>query len=144
MLAAVASGGCPAPVEITRDPARPRLFVVLREKATGAGFAAALSQFYRAHPETAYFDKLYDLTEYRAVVTHADVMVIVEAYCAANTDPQHPCRTAFVTHDPNFGLWATAMSHLFPGREHRAFPSFEAAEAFLAEPIEQRPPFVSG
>lgn len=101
----------------------------------------ALSELYTDQPELAYLDKLYDLLDYPSVVTHADLLLIVDAYRKANTNPLHPCRTAFVTRDPYFGLWATAMGQLFVGREHRAFTSFQAAEAFLAEPMAERPPF---
>lgn len=131
------------PVEIRLEPDGSRLFVALRARATGQGFAQALARLYREQPHTAYVDKLYDLTDYRGVVTQAQVMMIVEAYTEANTNPRHPCRTAFVTLDPNFALWAKAMSHLFPGREHRCFPTFAAAESFLAQPMAERAPFTA-
>ena len=130
-------------VEIVIDESVPRLFVTLGAAATGTGFAEALCRLYRDQPHTAYYDKLYDLTEYRGAVTPADVLAIREAYLRSNTDPRHACRTAFVTNDPNFRLWAAAMSHQFVGREHRAFATFDAARAFLDEPIAQRAPFVS-
>ena len=130
-------------VAIRIDESARRLFVTLGSAATGAGFAAALSRLYQEQPHTAYYDKLYDLTEYEGAVTPADVLTIREAYLRANTDPRHPCRTAFVTQDPNFRLWAAAMSHQFAGREHRAFPTFEAARAFLDEPLGQREPFIA-
>ena len=128
------------PVEIAVDASIPRLLVTLRQAATGQGVAEALARLYTDQPELAYLDKLYDLLEYPGVVTHADLLLIVDAYRKANRNPQHPCRTAFVTHDPYFSLWAKAMSHLFPGREHRAFPDFEAARAFLDEPMAERAP----
>ena len=132
----------PAPVEIALDASIPRLRVTLREGATGQGVAMELSQLYLDRPELAYVDKLYDLTRYPGVVTHADLLLIVDAYKKANTDPRHPCRTAFVTHDPYFGLWAKAMGHLFPGREHLAFTTFADAEAFLDQPMAERRPYV--
>lgn len=143
MLSQVVRESARSAVEIEIDASLPRLFVRLGHAATGGGFAAALSRLYSEQPQTAYYDKLYDLTEYSGTVTPADVLVIREAYVAANTDPHHPCRTAFVTNDPNFRLWAAAMSHQFLGREHRAFATFEAARAFLDEPIGDRPPFVA-
>ena len=131
------------PIELVVDASIPRLYVTLREGATGPGVGQALAELYRRQPDLAYLDKLYDLMEYPGVVSHADLLPIVEAYRAANTNPLHPCRTAFVTFDPYFGLWASAMSQLFPGREHRAFTSFDKARAFLDEPMDQRPPFVT-
>lgn len=142
MLAEIARERPLEPVEIRLDPAIPRLFVTLREGATGQGVAAALSKLYCDQPELAYLDKLYDLTDYPGVVTHADLLLIVDAYRKANTNPRHPCRTAFVTHDPYFGLWAKAMGHLFPGREHLAFTSFEPARAFLDQPLAERAPYL--
>jgi hypothetical protein len=128
-------------IEITADLSIPRLFVTLREAATGPGVAEALSRLYLQQPKLASIDKLYDLTAYPGVATHDDLLVIVDAYLKAKVDPRHPCRTAFVTSDPHFELWAKAMSHLFPGREHRAFAAREPALAFLDEPMDQRPPF---
>ena len=141
MLAAGCSDAGGTPIEITFDAATGRLFVALRVGATGPGFADAMSRLYRERPEMSYVDKLYDLTEYEGVVTHADLTRVIEAYTKANRNPRHPCRTAFVTPDPNFGLWAAAMSQLFVGREHRAFGDFESAEAFLAEPLSTRRPY---
>jgi hypothetical protein len=127
-------------MEITFDAATGRLLVALRVGATGPGFADAMIRLYRERPELSYVDKLYDLTEYEGVVTHADLTRVIEAYNKANPNPRHPCRTAFVTPDPNFGLWAAAMSQLFVGRDHRAFADFESAEAFLSEPLNIRRP----
>lgn len=142
MLAEIDPAPCLEPIEIRLDASIPRLLITLREKATGPGVAEALSQLYRDQPPLSYVDKLYDLTRYPGVVSHADLLVIVEAYRKANTDPRRPCRTAFVTHDPYFGLWAKAMGHLFPGREHRAFTDFATAQAFLDEPLAERAPFL--
>jgi len=144
MLAAAPRSTHLEPIEISFDPAIPRLFVTLRDGLTGPGFAAAMVDLYRAQPELAYVDKLYDLTDYLGVVSHADLLLIVEAYREINPDPQHPCRTAFITHDPFFGLWADAMGHLFVGREHRAFTHAGQAEAFLNEPLSARPPYLPG
>ncbi len=144
MLAETARERTPDPIEIRLDASIPRLFITLRQGATGPGVAEALSKLYREQPELAYLDKLYDLLDYPGVVTHADLLVIVEAYRKANTDPRRPCRTAFVTHDPYFGLWAEAMGHLFPGREHRAFTNWAPAQAFLNEPIGERAPYSPG
>ncbi len=131
----------PSAIEFHLDPAIPRLFVSIDERATGPGVAKDLSRLYTEQPEVTHLDMLFELNGYRGVVTQADMKVIVEAYLKANQDPSRPCRTAFVTPDPLFHFWAAAMSYLFTGREHRVFTSFQAASAWLDEPMNERPPF---
>jgi hypothetical protein len=131
----------PSAIEFHLDQAIPRLFVSIDERATGPGVAEALSRLYTEQPEVTLLDILFELDGYRGVVTHGDMKVIVEAYLKANRDPSRPCRTAFVTPDPLFHFWAAAMSYLFTGREHRVFSSFQAASAWLDEPMGERPPF---
>ncbi|MBW3617067.1 MAG: hypothetical protein KY446_04840 [Proteobacteria bacterium] len=130
-------------ITIARDRHAPRLLVTLRGALSGRSVAQSLSQVYLSDPEVTRFDMLFDLTEYEGSVGNDDVEAIVAAYKQSNSDPLHPCRTAFVTPDPYFDDWAVVMSFQFTGREHRAFASFGAAETFLADPIEQRPPFTA-
>ena len=115
----------------------------MRGALNGRAVAQSLSQAYLSDPDVTRLDMLFDLTAYRGSVGNDDVETIVAAYKQSNSDPLHPCRTAFVTTDPFFDDWATVMSFQFTGRERRAFASFAAAEAFLADPIEQRRPFTA-
>ena len=128
-------------IAISRDLHDARLLVTLSGPLAGPSVATALSKAYLEDPEVTRLDMLFDLTEYQGAVGPGDVDSIVAAYKQSNSDPLHPCRTAFVTTDPLFFQWAAAMSFQFPGREHRAFPTFQAAEAFLGEPMAQRAPF---
>ena len=141
MTAQSALRAAPDPVSFRMDRSIPRLFVTIDERATGPGVAEALSGLYRAQPEVTRLDMLFALTGYRGVVTHEDLQAIVAAYLESNRDPSHPCRTAFVTPDPHFHLWAAAMSYLFTGREHRVFTTHQAATTWLDEPMAERPQF---
>jgi len=141
MTAQAALRASPDPISFRLDRSLPRLFVTIDARATGPGVAEALSGLYREQPEVTRLDMLFALNGYRGVVTHEDLQAIVGAYLGSNRDPTHPCRTAFVTPDPHFHLWAAAMSYLFTGREHRVFLTDEAASAWLDEPMAGRPPF---
>ena len=128
-------------ITIRREGDPSRLRVVLKGPLTGLAVAEGLSETYLAQPEVTRLDMLFDLTEYQGAVGPDDIEMIVAAYQKSDPDPLHPCRTAFVTPDPFFHHWAAAMSFQFSGREHRAFPTFPKAEAFLSEPMDKRPPF---
>ena len=141
MSASNPKGGTPPSIEHRIDRDIPRLFVAVRGDVSGDKMAQALIDLYRAAPEVIGYDMLFDIRDYEGAVEADHVMSIVQAYLSYDPDPRHPCRTAFVTVDKNFRLWAAAMSFQFRGREHRAFETMEEAERWLAEPMEQRPPF---
>ena len=128
-------------IEIRFDEAMPRLFVTIRGPVTGHRVATALAQAYLARPELVRQDMLFDLRAYTGAVEADHVKIIVDAYERCEPDSKIPCRTAFVTPDKNFRLWAAAMSFQFKGREHQAFPTFDEAEAFLGQPMAERHPF---
>ena len=123
------------------NAANPRLRIVIGGRINGHDVADAFIRLYAETPEAARYDRLFDLTGYRSGFEIEHLQRIVPAYRRTNPDATHPCRTAFVTRDPNFQLWATSMGYQFTGREHRAFATFEEAERFLDEPLAQRPPF---
>ncbi|HEX8569179.1 MAG TPA: hypothetical protein VF699_04550 [Caulobacteraceae bacterium] len=118
----------------------PRLRIVLAGDIDGDEVVDTFIRLYAERPETAMSDRLFDLTGYQSGFDNRHLQRIAPAYKAANPDPRHPCRTAFVTRDPNFGLWAKAMGYQFDGRDLRAFSTLEEAESFLAEPLEERAP----
>ena len=144
-MAAPADASSVPLISITDEPgaAVPRLRIVLRGRVNGHEIADAFIRLYAERPEIARADRLFDLTGYRSGFELEHLQRIMPAYQATNPDPQHPCRTAFVTRDPNFDLWAKSMGFQFSGREHRAFPTFEEAERFLDQPIAERPPYPS-
>jgi hypothetical protein len=131
----------PAEIDIRVDRATSRLFVTIAGAATGLQVANALARCYLADPEVVRWDMLFDLRTYQGAVEADHVKIIVDAYERCDPDSKVPCRTAFVTPDKNFRLWAAAMSFQFKGREHQAFPTFEEAERFLGEPMAERHPF---
>ena len=128
-------------VSVDLEPCGQRLRVTLSGGVSGLQVAEALSQLYLDQPEVTRLDMLFDLTAYEGEVETPHIKLIAAAYLQSNREPQHPCRTAFVTVDPNFGLWAASMSFIFVGREHRAFFTFDEAQAFLDEPLASRAPF---
>ena len=125
-LTAIAlKSGNPASIEHRIDRDMPRLFVTVRGDVSGDNMAAALIQLYAAAPEVIGYDMLFDIRDYEGAVEADHVVSIVQAYLQYDPDPLHPCRTAFVTVDKNFRLWAAAMSFQFRGREHRASDTME-------------------
>ena len=120
------------------DAANPRLRVVLRGRVNGHHVADAFIRLYAERPEVAVYDRLFDLTAYRSGFELEHLQRIAPAYRAANPDLRVPARTAFVTHDPNFGLWTQSMGYQFTGREFRAFASAEEAERYLDVPFVER------
>jgi hypothetical protein len=102
--------------------------------------AAALMKLYAEHPRAPYYDRLFDLLDYQAGLDQQELARVATAYKERNTDPSFPCRTAIVTLDPHFGLWARSMDFQFEGRRHRAFATVKEAELWLATPLDQRRP----
>ena len=140
-MPALAQNAGPKDIDIRLDHDMPRLFVTIRGGVTGHQVATALIRTYADHPDVVRWDMLFDLSDYTGAVEAEHVKIIVAGYECHNPDPKIPCRTAFVTPDKNFRLWAAAMSFQFKGREHQAFETFEEAEAFLAPPMDERHPF---
>ena len=130
-------------VSLTLEPdaPNPRVRMVLRGSVRGDDVADAFIRLYDEHPETAYYDRLFDLTAYTSGFGLGHLQRMAPAYARANTDPSHPCRTALVTRDQHMRLWSESMGYQFKGREHRAFASFDEAERFLAEPLAARRAF---
>ena len=121
------------------DAPHPRLRIVLAGRIDGDQVADRFIRLYAANPVAATFDRLFDLTGYEAGFEVRHLQRIAPAYRQANPDPDHPCRTAFVTRDPNFALWTKSMGYQFNGRDFRAFMSFEEAERWLDQPPAERP-----
>lgn len=141
MIASEFSPLVPCEIGFDVDDTRPRLQVTLKGPLSGREVSRALSDLYLTQPKVIRYDMLFDMWAYEGAVEAEHLVPIIEAYGKAKPDPLHPCRTAFWIQDENFGLWAAAMSYQFFGREHRAFQDAREAEAFLAEPMAQRPPF---
>ena len=93
-----------------------------------------LLKLYAEHPRAPYYDRLFDLTEYKTGLDPENLARVASAYRDLNTDPSFPCRTAIVTQDPHFGLWARSMDFHFQGAQHRTFATVEEAEVWLAVP----------
>ena len=127
-------------IEMTIEEGGPNTLVrfIVRGVTRPEAGASALFKLYQEHPRAPYYDRLFDLSEYTAGLDAQNMAKVAGAYKELNTDPSFPCRTAIVTHDPNFALWARALDFQFEGRQHKVFPRLEAAEAWLAEPLEQR------
>ena len=127
-------------VDITveeREP-NPLVRIVVRGLINPEEGAAVLLKLYAEHPRAPYYDRLFDLTGYETGIDPQNLARVAAAYRERNTDPSFPCRTAIVTLDRHFSLWARTMDFQFEGREHRAFPTVEEAETWLATPLDQR------
>ena len=120
-----------------REP-NPLVRFVVRGLVSPEEGAEALLKLYEAHPRAPYYDRLYDLTGYETGIDPQNLARVAAAYREKNTDPSFPCRTAIVTRDRNFGLWARSMDFQFEGREHRTFATVEEAERWLAVPLDDR------
>lgn len=128
-------------LETRTDDAAARLWVSIAGQVTGRQVSKTLSALYLEHPRVTGYDMVFDVREYRGSVWAQDLLPIVAAYRRSAPPPDWPCRTAFITTDPNARYWAAVMSFQFVGREHRAFTDLAEAEAWLDPPIEGRPPF---
>ena len=129
-------------IEMTVEdrPANPLVRIVVRGLVRPEEGAQALLKLYAEHPRAPWYDRLFDLTGYETGIDPQNLARVAAAYREKNTDPSFPCRTAIVTRDRHFGLWARSMDFQFEGREHRAFPTLEEAERWRAVPLEQRRP----
>ena len=122
-----------------REP-NPLVRVVVRGLVSPEEGAEALLKLYTEHPRAPWYDRLFDLTGYETGIDPQNLARVAAAYRERNTDPTFPCRTAIVTRDPHFGLWARSMDFQFEGREHRAFATLPEAERWLATPLDERRP----
>jgi hypothetical protein len=120
-----------------REP-NPLVRFVVRGLVNPEAGVAALLKLYAEHPRAPYYDRLFDLTHYETGLDAQQLAQVAMAYRERNTDPSFPCRTAIVTEDPHFALWARTMDFQFEGRRHRTFRTVEDAERWLAVPLEQR------
>ena len=120
-----------------REP-NPVVRFVVRGLVNPEDGAATLFRLYEEHPRAPYYDRLFNLLEYETGLDAQNMAKVALAYRERNTDPTFPCRTAIVTLDPNFALWARTMDFQFEGRKHRAFPTVEDAERWLATPLDAR------
>ena len=120
-----------------REP-NPLVRFVVRGLVSPEAGAETLLKLYSEHPRAPYYDRLYDLSDYKTGIDPQNLARVAAAYHQLNTDPTFPCRTAIVTRDVNFGLWARSMDFQFPGRQHRAFLTLEEAERWLATPLDER------
>jgi hypothetical protein len=139
-MAAEPSGPQRPVITMTVEQREPNTLVrfVVRGLVDPADGAGALLRLYEEHPRAPYYDRLFDLTEYLTGIDPKNLTQVALAYRERNTDPTFPCRTAIVTRDPHFALWARSMDFQFEGRQHRTFPTVEEAERWLATPLDQR------
>ncbi len=126
------------PVEWHIDDQLRRIFVKINGQATGRHVSTGVCTIFLTRPDAVTYDMLYDLRDYEGDVTAEDVMPIIAVYAECKPDASIPCRTSFVTSDPNFVFWAAAMTEQFPGRTHQAFEKLDAAEAYLNQPMAER------
>lgn len=129
-----------SPISITQEAgaALPRLRIVLRGKVDGDAVADAFIGLYAERPEVTGFDRLFDLTGYRSGFELEHLHRIAPAYRAVAPAAGVPTRTALVTRDPHFELWAKSMGYQFTGRSFAVFSGFAEAERYLEVPLDER------
>jgi hypothetical protein len=122
------------------DESLRRIFVTISGSPTGKLVSKGICSIFLTRPDAVTYDMLYDMRTYAADVTADDVLPLVAVYEQCNPDRSVACRTAFVTPDPNFILWAKAFDEQFPGRAHACFKDFATAEVYLDHPLHARTP----
>lgn len=93
----------------------------------------ALVELYARRPDVSTWNFLYDTRGFDEPSPLDDITRLAAADRAAKAQlpPPGPMRTAVLTHDRFFGLWAAVIKHQFPGRDIRGFPTLDAAERFV-------------
>lgn len=122
----------PAPF-IRLDEPRRLVFVNLSAVA-GARMIDGLAALYAVRPEVTLWGFVYDGQNSDGRTSIEDVARLAEADRQAKaklTRPFPEMRTAVVTKDRFFDLWARVMCHQFPGRQIRGLSTWEAAEAWV-------------
>lgn len=122
----------PAPF-IRLDEAR-RLVQIDLGSVAGAKLVDALAALYAVRPEVTLWGFVYDGQNSEGRTSVEDVARLADADRRAKSGlpkPYPTMRTAVVTRDRFFDLWAKVMCHQFPGRQIRGFPTREAAEAWV-------------
>ena len=121
-----------ASIEVELDDGGRLVVVRPRGQVDGDRFVERMSAVVRANPALGGYAFLYDLRDYVGTVDHEAVTRFAEAW---NTLPEPRAgRTAFVTTDSGFELWARVFDVLFLGREHRIFLTEDHARAWLGVP----------
>lgn len=116
-------------VDWERRKARFVLTGIVSDREFDQGVAAAM----RANPELTTFDSVVDLTAYDGDVSAAQVAALAADLNDIRPKDSAMVRSAFVTRDPHFVTWMTAMTFQFEGREFRTFSTVEAADAWAME-----------
>jgi hypothetical protein len=111
-----------------------RLVLIDLTSITGARLVDELSALYASRPELSLWGFVYDGRNGEGRTSSDDVARLAEADRQAKTklpEPYPAMRTAVVTYDRFFHLWAEVMCHQFPGRRIRGFRTPEAAESWV-------------
>jgi hypothetical protein len=83
------------------------------------------------NPQLADYDALCDITEYTGDVSTDDVASIALLANDLRSGANTLARTALITHDRGFAIWAKVMGYQFARRRFGVFSSYAAAEAWL-------------
>ncbi|SFS78076.1 hypothetical protein [Brevundimonas viscosa] len=108
------------------DEAKRRVFMTIRDGATGPAVVRYIAGLAAERPELAGWDWVQDVRESSGEVDNADIQAAADIFGRTG-----PCWTVFVSHDPNLRLWCRVMDALFDGRRHLAAATPEAAAAML-------------
>jgi hypothetical protein len=115
------------------DEARNRLTLTFSGDVSARLFGEYVLELYRSRPELFDYDCVTDLRDYRGTLSNPDLSPLLELYAAHVRRREAPSRSFFVTPDPAFGFWASALDHYFPGRVHAVVGTVEEANRRLDE-----------
>lgn len=115
------------------DEARCRLTLTFSGDVSARLFGEYVLELYRSRPELFDYDCVTDLSAYHGTLSNADLGPLLELYAAHVRRRTEPSRSFFVTPDPAFCFWASALDHCFPGRIHAVVRTVEEAHRRLDE-----------
>lgn len=117
-------------VELGVDHAKRRMTIKARPGFAGSRVSNAIASAIKADPSVASYDFVMDVRDSDTGATVEDFNIVHNAYKVTAREPgmKYGC---FVSLDPNYGLWASAMGQLFGDRECPVFSSPEEAHDFL-------------
>jgi hypothetical protein len=121
-----------AKVAHTLAPERRLLVVRPAPDAAGRDLTDRVRALLQSHPEIAGYDAVYDLMAFAGETSNGDVERLARAYAERMRYDGTVKYTCIASRDPNLGLWAPALDHLFADRRHYVLPSLEDAYAHLA------------
>ena len=112
------------------DHQRRRAVFTAERGFSGTVLSQAIADMFDADPRTASYDFIIDVRDSATGAQQSDIQIVAAAYHRHERTPglKYGC---FVSLDPNYPLWTSAMDHIFGDRQNKVFVTPERAAAFL-------------